>query len=60
MGETTVRGNVEWAIGKGSRAWESPYSRRTVDTTCICAGTVAAKFVDYVSNFIIILHPILD
>ena len=30
------------------------------DTTRICAGTVAGEFIDYVSNFIIILHPILD
>jgi hypothetical protein len=29
------------------------------DTTCICVGTVAAKFVDYFSNFIINLHLIL-
>ena len=30
------------------------------DTTCIWAGTDAAKFVDYVSNLLIILHPILS
>ena len=31
-----------------------------VDTTCIWAAMDAAKFIDYVSNLLIILHPILS